>query len=273
MRKLFSLFAALTLSVGLWAQAPANVTYVDLGLTSGTKWATMNVGATTPEGYGDYFAWGETEPYYADTTTNPVTWKTDKANGYAWSSYFDTSDGGETFQKYNHDSGKTVLDATNDAATANWGSNWRMPTKAELDELVDECTWTWTTDYNGIGISGWIITSKAEGNTNSIFLPASSCRQNLSITMVGSFGFYWSSSLDEADSNGSCINFNKSKQNKLKYARYYGFSVRPVYVPSEPTALPTINANVNANKFFHNGQLIIERNGKMYNAAGAQLNN
>lgn len=272
MKKIFTFIAALTLSVGLWAEAPANVTYVDLGLTSGTKWATMNVGATTPEGYGDYFAWGETEPYYADTTTNPVTWKGGKTNGYAWQSYCGIS----SFTEWStapYDATTKNLKPEFDAATANWGSNWRMPTKAELDELVDECTWTWTTDYNGTGIKGYIVTSKAEGNTNSIFLPASSCRQNLTITMVGSFGFYWSSSLDEADSDGSCIDFIKEKQNKTKHARYYGFSVRPVYVPSEPTALPTINANVNANKFFHNGQLIIERNGKMYNATGAQLNN
>lgn len=274
MKKLILFFTVLTLSVGLWAEAPANVEYVDLGLPSGTKWATMNVGATTPEGYGDYFAWGETEPYYADTTANPVTWKTDKSNGYAWSSYFDTSDGGETFQKYNHDSGKTVLDATDDAATANWGSNWRMPTKAEIDELVDECTWTWTTNYNGTGIKGCIVTSKAEGNTNSIFLPASSCFIDLKITMVGSFGFYWSSSLDEEDlKEGSCIAFNKDRQDKIKYPRCYGYTVRPVYVLTDHTALESVDdaQDMHVSKFMQNGQLIIRKGNKKYNVLGAEL--
>ena len=90
MRKFFSLFAALTLSVGLWAAAPANVESVDLGLPSGLKWATFNVGATAPEGYGDYFAWGETEPYYSSQT--PLTWKTGKETGYSWQSYCGASD-------------------------------------------------------------------------------------------------------------------------------------------------------------------------------------
>ena len=94
--------------------------YVDLGLPSGLKWATCNVGAENPEDYGDYFAWGETEPYYS--SQEPLVWKDGKGSGYVWSSYFDTSDGGNTFTKYTKDK-KTVLEAIDDAVTANWGKD------------------------------------------------------------------------------------------------------------------------------------------------------
>ena len=118
---------------------------VDLGLPSGTLWATCNVGATNPEGYGDYFAWGETA----------------NKEKYKWSTYFDTNNFGKTYTKYYNNGGKTVLDPEDDAAHVNWGGSWRMPTKAEWQELIDNCTWTWTTDYKGDGsnVAGVIVTS------------------------------------------------------------------------------------------------------------------
>ncbi|MBO7269682.1 MAG: InlB B-repeat-containing protein, partial [Bacteroidales bacterium] len=109
--------------------------WVDLGLPSGLKWATCNVGANTPEGYGDYFAWGETSP----------------KNDYSWSTYKYCKGSKNTLTKYNTDSNygtvdnKITLDLSDDAARANWGGKWRMPTKAEQDELINNCTWTWTT--------------------------------------------------------------------------------------------------------------------------------
>jgi hypothetical protein len=109
--------------------------YVDLGLPSGTLWATCNIGANSPEEYGDYFAWGETSP---------------KSN-YKWSTLkYCEDDNGDTYSKYNTDSkygnvdNKTTLERSDDAATANWGNDWCMPTLAQFQELYDKCTWTWT---------------------------------------------------------------------------------------------------------------------------------
>ena len=181
---------------------------VDLGLPSGTLWATCNVGTTTPEGYGDHFAWGE-------TTTKST---------YDWSTYFDTNDGGSTFAKYNNNGGKTVLDPEDDAAHVNWGGSWRMPTKAEWQELCDNCTWTWTTQN---GIKGYKVTSNKAGYTDKfIFLPADSWLNS------DSLGYYWSSSLLEYYSNGAWILCFESYYRLLTYGnlvyRCYGLAVRPV---------------------------------------------
>ena len=127
--------------------------YVDLGLS--VKWATCNVGAVSPEDYGDYFAWGETEP----------------KDFYAWSTYKWCNGSYDTLTKYCTDSkygtvdNKTVLDLEDDAAHVNWGGDWRMPTKAEQDELYNNCTWEWTTQN---GVNGYKVTSKINGNYNVI---------------------------------------------------------------------------------------------------------
>ena len=164
---------------------------IDLGLPSGLKWASCNLGATKPEEYGDYYAWGEVEPYYS--SQDPLTWKDGKGNGYAWSSYFDNPSGdGTTFEKYDNVK-KIVLDLEDDAAHVNLGGNWRMPTDAEWIELRAECTWTWVLDYNGSGVNGMLVSSS---NGNSIFLPASGFRDGTSLIVAGSRGIFWSSSLD-----------------------------------------------------------------------------
>ncbi|MBQ3576658.1 MAG: hypothetical protein IJA28_04490, partial [Coprobacter sp.] len=133
--------------------------YIDLGLPSGIKWATCNVGATTPEEYGDYFAWGETEPkdFY-----NWNTYKHCVENGdyYSVNSYCPNSDIGV-------EDNRTILDAEDDAASANWGGSWRMPTKKEQEELLNNCIWSPPSQN---GKSGYKIISKINGN--SIFLPA-----------------------------------------------------------------------------------------------------
>lgn len=182
--------------------------YVDLGLS--VKWATCNVGATTPEGYGDYFAWGETAP---------------KAT-YDYSNYFDTNDGGDTFTKYNNEGGKTVLDPEDDAAHVNWGGSWRMPTKAEWQELIDNCTWTWTTQN---GIKGYKVTSNKAGYTDKfIFLPAAGLRYGSDLRGAGSYGYCWSSSLYEYDSSSVWYLSFDSGGRYLGYNRHSGRSVRPV---------------------------------------------
>ncbi|MBO5361883.1 MAG: hypothetical protein J6A35_02895 [Paludibacteraceae bacterium] len=187
--------------------------YVDLGLS--VKWATCNVGATKPEEYGDYFAWGEVEPKEV----------------YDWSTYKWCNGSYDSLTKYNNSSSygiidnKTVLDASDDAATANWGGAWRMPTKEEQDELRENCTWTWTTEN---GVNGYRVTSNKKGYTDkSIFLPAAS---DSSLDYAGSMGNYWSSSLFTGNPNEAYVLYFSSDGVfwNISNFRYYGQSVRPV---------------------------------------------
>ena len=177
--------------------------YVDLGLPSGTKWATCNLGASKPSDYGDYYAWGETEP---------------KGN-YSWETYkWGTKD---NLTKYNKTDGKTTLDPADDAATQKLGSPWRMPTYDEIKELLGNCTWTWTTQD---GKNGYEVKSKKNGN--SIFLPAAGYVNSQDLFDVGSWGRYWSGSLGVADAR--YLNFSWNEHNWSASGRFYGLPVRPV---------------------------------------------
>ena len=189
--------------------------WVDLGLS--VKWATMNVGATSPEGYGSYFAWGETKP------------KSD----YDWSPYKWCKGSMDTMTKYCTDSkygtvdNKRVLDLSDDAARANWGGNWRMPTLDEIMELKLNCTSAWTTQN---GVKGLKVTSKKNGN--SIFLPAAGDRVDDDLNYAGSSGYYWSSTLDPSHDYSACslyFNFDSGYWGLYEgYGRYSGQSVRAV---------------------------------------------
>ena len=189
--------------------------YVDLGLS--VKWATCNVGATKPEEYGDYFAWGETQP----------------KSTYDWSTYKYCNGSSTSLTKYNNSSSygtvdnKTTLELSDDAARANWGGSWRMPTKAEQDELRNNCTWTWTTQN---GVNGYKVTSKKSGYTNnSIFLPAAGYRYDSSRYSAGSYGSYWSSSLYTGSPNDAWdVYFGSGSVNSDLSSRCSGRSVRPV---------------------------------------------
>ena len=192
-----------------------NHEYVDLGLS--VKWATCNVGASKPEEYGDYFAWGETQP----------------KETYDWSTYKWCNGSYDTQTKYCTDSyygivdNKTQLELSDDAARANWGGSWRMPTHEEQEELRTQCTWTWTTQN---GVYGYKVTSKKSGYTNkSIFLPAAGYRLDSSLSDAGSYGYYWSSSLypDYPDS-AYVLRFYSDFVDWLISSRFYGQSVRPV---------------------------------------------
>lgn len=196
--------------------------YVDLGLPSGIMWATCNVGVTAPEGYGDYFAWGEKAPYYNTPITNPITWKEDKTSGYVWLSYC----GSSSFVEWDpapYDDNK-ILKPEYDAANVKWGGAWRMPTYAELDELITKCTWTWTQKN---GINGYEV----EGpNKNTIFLPAAGYYDGSWLGGFGSGGGYWSSSLYMSDSGSAYfLSFNSGYKCWDYDRRRYGRSVRPVY--------------------------------------------
>ena len=190
--------------------------YVDLGLS--VKWATCNVGATKPEEYGDYFAWGETQPkdYY--------DWST-----YKWcnGSYNPPTKYNTSYSSYGTVDNKTQLELSDDAARANWGGSWRMPTDAELSELRDNCTWTWTTQN---GVYGYKVTSKKSGYTNkSIFLPAAGYRSDSSLSKAGSTGYYWSSSLyTDYPYDAWGVIFYSGRVFRDYSNRVYGFSVRPV---------------------------------------------
>ena len=189
-----------------------NHEYVDLGLS--VKWATCNVGATKPEEYGDYFAWGETEPkdYY--------NWST-----YKWcNGSYDTQTKYCTKSSYGTVDNKTQLELSDDAARANWGGSWRMPTHEEQYELRENCTWTWTTQN---GVNGYKVTSKKNGN--SIFLPAAGYRNDSSLYYAGSYGYSWSSSLRPDDpSYAYGLLFRSYDVGGLSSNRGYGQSVRPV---------------------------------------------
>lgn len=182
--------------------------YVDLGLPSGTLWATYNVGATKPEQYGYYFAWGETEPkeVYADST-------------YKW---FNADS--KIYTKYNSEDGLTTLQPEDDAATANWGSEWRMPTNEEQRELVEECQYQMT-EVNGV--YGAKFTGK---NGNSVFFPAAGERYGSDVLYEGSDVDYWSSSLsEEGEGRARFLYFSEEGVDwDIDFFRYYGYSVRAV---------------------------------------------
>lgn len=196
--------------------------YVDLGLPSGLLWATCNVGANSPEDYGDYFAWGETQP---------KSW-------YNWN-YYQHCQGGEyKLTKYCNNSSVglsgfvddlTTLLPEDDAATANWGGDWRMPTKEEFEELYAYTTCTWTSQA---GVSGRLFTAS---NGNSLFLPAAGHRDEGFLTGNGSNGFYWSSSL-YADDPYKAWGFFFLSNNYIvsKWGRCEGYSVRAVYTSQDP---------------------------------------
>ena len=203
---------------------------VDLGLPSGLKWASFNLGASAPEEYGDYYAWGETEPYYS--SLDPLTWKDGKDAGYDWPSYKWCMGTYYTLTKYcsmsshgynGFTDNKTVLDLEDDAAHVNLGGTWRVPTDAEWTELRENCTWTWTTQN---GVNGYLVSAS---NGNSIFLPAAGLRYETYLYDVGSYGSYWSSSLaTDFPSSAWYVYFYFGTVNRSGTYRYRGFSVRPV---------------------------------------------
>ena len=194
--------------------------YVDLGLPSGTLWATCNVGASSPEDYGNYIAWGEM------STKSTYDWSTYKwCNGSktTLTKYCTKGSYGDNWFKDN----KKELDPDDDAAYVNWGRDWRMPSKEEFKELINSSyTTTELTTQNGV--KGLLITSNSNGN--SIFLPAAGYRDNSSLGSAGSYGYYWSRSLYEGGpyvawylyfTSGSIYSYDYD-------GRFYGYSVRPV---------------------------------------------
>lgn len=193
--------------------------FVDLGLPSGTKWASCNIGAENPEDFGLYFAWGETEGYSGITDTKKFNW-----SDYKW-----CSGSISTLTKYNNKSSYgvvdnlTTLELSDDAAYQN-DNTCRMPTKDECQELLNNTTSTWET-LNGV--NGRRITSKT--NSNSIFVPTTGYCYKGSVTNAGSNGYYWSSSSNESKlGDGHALCFSPGNMNMGNGSRCNGFSIRPV---------------------------------------------
>ncbi len=210
---------------------PTGTQAIDLGLPSGILWANMNVGATTEEGYGQYFAWGETTGYGSDTNDGHFfnwyryKWGTDTSlKKYCSSTQNGTVDN------------KTVLELSDDAARAIWGGDWRMPTSEEFKELLDNTTQERTTVN---GINGIRLTSKINGN--SVFLPASGYRKDYEIKLYESGAYYWTSSIymykdygtstfKPFDTYASAYGFNATGNiyGPTENSRYYGLGIRAV---------------------------------------------
>ena len=223
MKKLAKVLAAIILTIAvfftaecMYAQTYNGHEYVDLGLPSGTLWATCNVGATTPEGYGDYFAWGETKP----------------KSIYNWRTYKYCNGGGDQLTKYcstfkygyhGFSDKLTVLQPEDDAATANWGSGWCIPTKKQWEELYKNTDHTWKV---WDGVNGMLFRGK---NGALLFLPAAGSRWGGDLYNDGAVGYYRSSSL-RTDYPGSAWDFDFDSGDFDMYGsnRYYGISVRAV---------------------------------------------
>ena len=199
---------------------PTQHEYVDLGLPSGTLWATMNIGAPKPEHCGDFFAWGETSGYNGGKTTfNWTTYKYCMGTNKTLTKYCDNSEYGTVDHL-------TELDLEDDAAYVNWGPGWRMPSKEQFNELRNSelTTAEWTTVN---GVNGQKITSKANGN--SIFLPAAGVRRGASLSKEGSEGYYWSRTLETGPLDyARYLNFDSSDIYNIPNERCFGRSVRPV---------------------------------------------
>jgi hypothetical protein len=209
------------LLTGSWGDEPVippdGHEYVDLGLLSGTLWATCNVGAENPEESGDFFAWGET-----------VAKET-----YTWNTYTLCDGAFNTMLKYCLHSNlglvvdnKTELDPEDDAAYVNWGPSWRIPTLEQLLELRNSCTWTWTTLNE---VKGHLVTGP---NGNTLFMPAAGHYFGSTCHDIGQSCSYWSRNLSEDFSyNAWDMGFNSDFVEVYTNSRYEGYAVRAVYVP------------------------------------------
>ena len=208
--------------------------YIDLGLPSGLLWATCNVGAETPESYGNYYAWGETQP------KSVYGWSTYQYCIYSRASHLLIKYCNNSSYGYNgFTDNLTTLKPIDDAATANWGGAWRMPAKEEWQELLNNTTSTWTIQN---GVNGWLFTAS---NGNSLFLPAAGVRREGNLDDVGSAGNYRSSSLvTDNPYYAWSFNFNSDGCNMFDNNRAYGRSVRAVRYASQSMPF-VINATAN----------------------------
>lgn len=195
--------------------------YVDLGLPSGLKWAKCNIGAEKETDCGLYFAWGETVGY-KDVSSG----KSFSEEDYTW---YRKNESETSITKYNNSSSYgtvdnlTTLEPSDDSATVNMSSLWRIPTKEEYEELLNNTTNTWEEIE---GINGLMFTGN---NGNTLFLPAAGVCELGAVQVVNSYGYYWSSSLSSDEPmNGSCLFFAPEGSGMMDCPRYYGLGIRAV---------------------------------------------
>ena len=211
--------------------------YVDLGLPSGTLWATCNIGASNPEEYGLYFAWGEIRGYTRDTSDgHSFDWSNYKYCNGSYESITKYYSDGSFDDYYGHIKGRTIeLDPSDDAAYVNWGSKWRIPSIDQMEELGDKCVWKWAKRN---GVNGYTVIGP---NQNSIFLPAAGSRyKNLFDDVANTYGYYWSRTLNNWYSSDASnyYFYNGIESDGHFYSghdgrpgdRCYGYSIRPVRV-------------------------------------------
>lgn len=267
MRKILVLFALMTVVVGAWAQKVTTsvmkvqlengaikeftlnpnmqVTweqieheYVDLGLPSGVVWATCNLGASRPEDGGYFYAWGETEHYYISLTLKPeykVVWKKAMQNGYNPRTYCNA----DQFVEWNpvpYDENGN-LKPEHDAAHVNWGGQWRIPTHEEMEELFNNCYWSYIQNYNDSGMSGYLVTSQIEGYTDkSIFFPINGYFNGTTYYDGDKYcGMYWTAThgvkvvAPTYERYADAIELTASKRKFNPGYRHPGYSIRPVF--------------------------------------------
>ena len=221
---------------GVGGAAPTAEQAIDMGLS--VKWAPWNVGASKAEENGAYFAWGEinTKETYDWGT---YYWMAEGKSNWMNINKYQIKDGQTYGYWYDNvgefiGDGKSTLEREDDAATANWGSGWRMPTMAELEELMNEdnCTWTWVENYNDSDLNGYEVKSKT--TSGLLFLPAAGRRWDSDLSYAGRIGYYWSSELGSGYAYGArYLYFNSSYRYSDTSGRYNGFSVRAVAVSAE----------------------------------------
>lgn len=196
--------------------------YVEIG---GLKWATMNIGASQPSDYGLYFAWGDTQGYTAEQVGSGEGQKY-----FGWADYKygngTSSPGATGMTKYNATDGLTTLEAVDDAAVANWGGSWRMPTTADFQALGAAVNTAWTQVNNVYGI---LCTDKTD-SSKTLFFPAAGNCDDGSVEDVGDGGYYWSISLSTNNrQNAYYLYFDSGGAYWDSYgSRYGGYAVRPV---------------------------------------------
>lgn len=187
---------------------------VDMGLPSGTLWCDRNVGAKSPEDYGAFFSWGNTDPHYPNRDN--MDWGDDDDG-------FDYSFDSDTYEKTAGYKLEGNIDMAHDAARVNMGEPWQMPTEEQIKELFDNCDWVRKTIN---GINGYLVTSKINGNV--IFFPASGSGSGTSWVSRGAVGYYWSSSWNSARDARYLYFYSGGVYPQSTCDRYYGFAVRPV---------------------------------------------
>lgn len=222
---------------------------VDFGLPSGKLWATMNVGAQKAEDYGYYLAWGETEPKetYCDSTYKYAV-KGDPGFAYSYTKYQveDSCIGGKWYSKDFVGDGKATIEDIDDAATVNWGGKWKMPTTKQIKELINECYWLWTDNYDGTHVSGYIvfkakryddkgkkvygINPQLKGYTlkdNHIFLPSTGLY--VSNIKFDGYIYCWAATIEETDAaHILCVEPDYPSPRISQVFRMYGLPIRPV---------------------------------------------